>query len=65
MPQWQHYVCVSSPKVEELQDVFIPDPDIVSASHGIPVLRFGSSECVCFLPGEVFKFIAAKSRCQM
>jgi len=48
MPQWQDYVCVSSPKVEELQDVLIPDTDIVSASHGITLLRFGSSVCLFF-----------------
>lgn len=65
MPQWQHCVCVSSPRVEESQDTFIPNPDIVSASQGIPVLQFGSSECTCFLPGEVLKYIEAKARRQM
>lgn len=60
---WQHYVCVSSPKVEELQDTFIPNPNMVS--HGIPVLQLGVQSVLVFLPGEVLKCIDAKARCQM
>ncbi len=45
----------SSPRVEELQDTFIPNPDVESAAHGIPVLHLGVQSVHVFFASEVIK----------